>query len=152
METYKDCFKKITCNPASVKCCLGKCPQYPGVVSLKNKLADLLEMHGIEEITFKQWISVYRDFLETLESLCEKLLVLLPHSFISKQQALFLEDKKKSLKDNEYLIICDFSENFSFVIQDFIQAFHWNNTQATLYPIVIYYNSYGETLHASTIP
>ena len=33
----------------------------------------------------------------------------------------------------------DFAENYSFVIQDAVQGFHWNNTQATIHPFVAYY-------------
>lgn len=35
----------------------------------------------------------------------------------------------------------DFAENYSFLVQDASQAFHWNNSQATLHPIVVYYRS-----------
>ena len=42
------------------------------------------------------------------------------------------------------MIVLDFAENYSFVVQDEVQGFHWNNTQATLHPFVIYYKSAGE--------
>lgn len=111
-----------------------------------------MDLNGVEEIRYKQWVHVDRDNLETLvqeadifvEELCEKLEKLLPHSFISKSQASFLTEKKLTLHENEYLVICDFSENVSFVVQDSVQGFHWNNSQATLYPIAIYYKSNGE--------
>ena len=32
------------------------------------------------------------------------------------------------------LVIGDFAENYSFIIQDAAQSFHWNNLQATLHP------------------
>ena len=32
----------------------------------------------------------------------------------------------------------DFAENYNFIYQDAIQSVHWDNTQATLHPIVIY--------------
>lgn len=159
METYKDCFEKMICNTASPMCYLGKCTECPGMDDFKNKLNELLELNSIEEITYKQWIYVDRDKLETLikpagiflDSLCEKLQILLPHSFIAKEQAAFLAEKKTSLKDNEYLVMCDFSENATFVVQDSVQGFHWNNTQATLYPIAIYYNSNGKIEHTNFI-
>lgn len=159
LETYKDCFQKMICNPSSSKCYLGKCQKCPGIHSFKNKLKQLLEINDIDEIRFKQWICVDRDTLETmvkpadcfLDSLCEKLQILLPHSFIAKEQAAFLNKKKESLKENEFLVICDFSENVSFVVQDSVQGFHWNNTQATLYPIAIYHNSGGELAHTNYI-
>jgi len=33
----------------------------------------------------------------------------------------------------------DFAKNFFFVVQDEIQSFHWENSQATLHPFVAYY-------------
>ena len=38
------------------------------------------------------------------------------------------------------MVIADFSENFSFVVQDGLQSFHWNNLQATVHPFVCYFN------------
>ena len=37
------------------------------------------------------------------------------------------------------LVIGDFAENYSFVLQDTAQGFHWNNSQATIHPFVIYH-------------
>ena len=36
------------------------------------------------------------------------------------------------------LILLDFAENYSFVVQDAAQGFHWDNRQCTLYPFVLY--------------
>ena len=33
----------------------------------------------------------------------------------------------------------DFAENYSFIIQDTIQGFYWQNGQATLHPFAVYY-------------
>src|SRR5207248_4208795 len=30
-------------------------------------------------------------------------------------------------------------ENYSFIVQDAVQGFHWENSQATLHPFVVYY-------------
>ena len=45
----------------------------------------------------------------------------------------------------------DFSENYSFVLQDAAQGFHWNNSQATLHPIVAYYHNTKEVCHLSYV-
>ncbi len=36
------------------------------------------------------------------------------------------------------VVLLDFAENFSFLVQDAVQAFHWDNRQATLHPFVVY--------------
>ena len=36
-------------------------------------------------------------------------------------------------------VLMEFAENYSFVMQDTVQRFHWNNTQAALNPFEVYY-------------
>ena len=33
----------------------------------------------------------------------------------------------------------DFAENYSYLVQDPVQGLRWNNSQASIYPFVIYY-------------
>lgn len=47
----------------------------------------------------------------------QQLRLLIPHDFIAKMQSNYLKKCKEELKHGEYLIICDFSENYTFVIQ-----------------------------------
>jgi hypothetical protein len=79
---------------------------------------------------------------EFIESLLEKLLLLLHHSFIATQQAMFLKELKCNLQSGKFMVLCNFTEN-SFVLQDEAQGFHWTNAQATIHPsihpFVIYY-------------
>ena len=53
---------------------------------------------------------------EFLEILVEKLKKFLSHHFMYKKQESFLKNKK----DNEYIIILDFTENYTFMVQDAI--------------------------------
>lgn len=76
---------------------------------------------------------------------------LLQHDFIAKKQSSFFETQKKNLKNNELLIICDFSENYSFIVQNAIQSFHWVNKQCTIHPFVIYYKHGNEIDHLSIV-
>lgn len=85
---------------------------------------------------------------------------LIPHDFIAKKQAEYLAEQKQQLQQNEYIVICDFSENYSFVVQvcaskfqltwsyasrlftffqDAVQGWHWANAQCTIHPFAIYY-------------
>ena len=45
----------------------------------------------------------------------------------------------------------DFSENYSFILQDAAQGFHWNNSQATIHPFVAYYIDSGKLCHLSFV-
>jgi hypothetical protein len=52
---------------------------------------------------------------------------------------MFLKELKCDLQSGEFVVLCDFAENYSFVLQDEAQEFHWNNAQATIHPFVIYF-------------
>ena len=45
----------------------------------------------------------------------------------------------------------DFAENYSYVVQDEIQRFHWENKQATLHPFVAYQRQEDNTLQHRNI-
>ena len=93
-----------------------------------------------------QWISTDRTTMNQLTStieeyinlLSEKVFELCEHRFISKAQSNFLKYKKETVSQNEALILLDFAENYSFIIQDAVQGFQWENSQATLHPFVVY--------------
>ena len=58
---------------------------------------------------------------------------------------------KRDLKDGEILVCGDFAENFTYVVQNGTQGQHWNNSQATIHPIVCYYRSENELKHFSYV-
>ena len=129
-------------------------PVLHGIAKFQDDLATLLDENLVDNITFKQWVSVDRSTLETytkpvdefIDIFCEKLEALHPHAFIAAQQASFYSDCKSSLSSNEMLVTVDFSENYSFVLQDAAQGYHWNNCQATVHPFVAYYKKEKDEL------
>ena len=42
--------------------------------------------------------------------------------------------------------LLDFAENYSYIVQDEVQSFHWNNSQCSLHPAVIYYRDCDKEL------
>ena len=82
---------------------------------------------------------------EFIDMFCEKLKVLRPHAFNAAQQASFYECKS-ALTPREMVVTVDFSENYSFVLQDAAQGYHWNNSQATMHPFVAYYKDGSDKL------
>ena len=159
LKSYDHCLAQIICNPPQPACYLGTCHSRPGISGLKERLNSLMDDSLIDSIVYKQWVSVDRSTLETIsqsaddfvDSLCEKLEVLLPHSFIARQQSSFQEELKSDLQPGEFLVTADFSENYSFVLQDAAQGFHWNNSQATVHPFVVYYMKSGQLHHLSYV-
>ena len=145
-----------------------RCQQCPGTEQLRNFLFEQLregeEENGDEEeeepyITFKQWTTVDRSELITktetvadyIEILIAQLVKSTVHSFIARSQAKALKELKINLQQNEVIVLGDFAENYSFVVQDEIQGMHWNNSQCSLHPIVIYFKNDENELKSHSI-
>lgn len=156
---YSDCINLMICKEPEEDCYFGKCKNCPGSQVLYALIVELLEENDMESVTYKHWVSKPRTSLETsiksslefAEEFCAKMTTLLPHSFISKEQACFMKTLKATLEHDEFLIVCDFAENCSFVIQDAAPGFHWNNNQATIYPVVVYYRINDTVSHKSLV-
>ena len=121
LKTYQHCLAQIICNPPRPDCYFGHCPDCPGVSSLNEQLKEFMDSSLVDNIVYKQWVSVDRCTLETVSKstddfvdvFCDKLEVLLAHSFIAKQQSTFQNELKLNLKMGEFLVICDFAENYT---------------------------------------
>lgn len=145
---YKYVMSAVLCDPPTAECYTkGCCKDCPGFETLKENILNLFEENFVQEIKFNQWSAVDRSSFDTLvlntpdfvDLLFEQLKELLPHHYIAKQQAKFLKCLKDELEVNEAINILDFSENYSFVIQDSVQGYYWSNDQATIHPLVTYY-------------
>lgn len=93
-------------------------------------------------------IATADEFVETLVTQLEKLL---KHDHVAKTQSRYYASLKDKLDEGQFIITLDFAENYEFIVQEAVQAFHWNNNQATLFPIVIYYRENSETKHCSLV-
>jgi hypothetical protein len=90
----------------------------------------------------KQWFLTDRCHLlntvksaeELIESLLEKLLLLLHHSFIAMQEAMFLKEVKCNIQTGEFVILCDFAENYFLFCKMKLRGFR----EVTFYPFVAY--------------
>ena len=110
------------------------------------------------EITFQQWTTRDRVELifctlpldEFIEQLSVQLDEITSHSFIARSQSQYLNKLKENLKCGEAIILGDFAENFSFIVQDEIQGYNRNDQQCSLHPIVLYYCKENESDLVST--
>lgn len=51
-----------------------------------------------------------------------------------------------------FWVQCDFAENYTFVLQNEAQSYHWNKDQATIHPFVVYFkNDLNELCHLSYV-
>jgi hypothetical protein len=96
----------------------------------------------------KQWESCFEKnrivsvslFLDEMYAAFQKLL---PHHYITKIQSAEFKRQKEQIPNGTAVVLVDFSENYSFFIQEEAQSFNWDNSQATVHPIVAYFNYKG---------
>ena len=152
LPMYHHCLAKIICNPPHPRCYLGEYDACPEIEMLKEELLTHFDEIDVEQIVYKQWVSIDRSTLETFclpveefaDTFCKK--IELFHSFQqSRHHSMHL------VRTGEFLVTADFSEIYSFVLQDAAQGFHWNNSQATLHPFVAYYLDSREIHHVSYV-
>ncbi|GBM94828.1 hypothetical protein AVEN_160430-1 [Araneus ventricosus] len=140
----------MVCNTASIDCYFSNCENCPGIDERK----EILE-YGLQTVTFHHWVSVGRCNLKTLKKsadefvdiFCRDLKVLLCHYFIAKQQSAFMANTKENLSESEVAVVCDFSENYSFVLLDEAQSYHWNSSSyCSSFCCVLYRGKHTSTL------
>ena len=147
--TLESFISKTVCDTSREQCMLRHCQDCPGADALKSFLESLPKVADVEEVEYKQWVTTDRTTLTTvrqsieefIETVSTKITDLSRHHFIAKAQNAYLRNLKASLKEDECILCGDFSENYSFLVQDAIQGFHWDTSQATVHPFVAYTNA-----------
>lgn len=153
-QTYRDVLKKCLCEPPSESCFLNKCnvSACGELTSVKDLVWSYLDDNDISEVQYKHWSQQERccldNHVEEVESFVEGFFDAIPdvrkHDYIAKSQADFFKKTRDGLKEGEVLVVADFSENYSFVYQNSVQAVHYNNTQATIHPFAAYVKRNGD--------
>ena len=86
-----------------------------------------------------------------INQLAKELPIVLKHEFLAKSQATYLEELKDTIDEEEFIVTLDFSENYSFHIQDAIQSQHWSKDQSTLNVYVVYFKENGVQKHLNFV-
>jgi hypothetical protein len=135
----------MVCDEPNDDCVLGycgHCPQSSAIDTLINVLEE-------ESYAFYQWstIKVGKSKITKLEKIVEskedfedrfraQVIKIIRHHFITKQQKEFTTSMRvEQIKDRVLAVIqCDFGQNYSCVIQNAIQSYHWSPKQVTIHP------------------
>lgn len=156
-KNYKDMIDMVVCSRENRTCMVHRCDKCPGTEPLRSYLQTMLDEEVHDEISFQQWQSTDRTKLVTqsmivseyIDLLIETIDALTPHSYIAKCQAKYLKSRKEDLPEDSLIVLGDFAENYTFVVQDEVQSFHWSKQHCTLHPIVVYYKENGKLLQKS---
>lgn len=156
---YKCCIKKIICDTPTPACYLRKCVScHIGLDTFKSQLIHDFQQAGYDsdsdKISFKLWEATDRCTIQSFEEnvvdfveyFCQKLLLLIPHDFIKREQQNYLNLLKLRIQLNEYIVMADFSENYSCIIQDEVQGYYYSKEQVTIHPFVVYYKTEDNSL------
>lgn len=133
IKNYKDLTIRMVCQTPTGKCYFGRCIHHVLVILVWKFY---LKMHLNKMYrTYKQRLQIDNQQvqIETVTNPTEELLDWLFDSLSKLLKHSYLWHKKENLPLDQCIVICDFSENYSFVLQDSAQGFHWNNAKATLH-------------------
>ena len=148
--SYKDILEKLVCSVENRDCMLHLCENCPGKDALEDYLSEIFANNDYDTddtIVYKQWVHTDRTSLVQLTASVQEFIQiavdnfnnLRSHHFIAKSQSAYLSKQKEDLAPYEAIVLLDFAENYSIIVQDEVQGHHWTNTQATLHPFVVYY-------------
>ena len=148
---------KMVCNTENEDCMLGKCNKCPTTDLVEQELYEATLT--CEEISFSEWSRTDGTKLiqrtlpkdQFINIFLKNLRDLISHDFIAKSQSKFLKKCKDELDENEVVILGDFAENYSSIIQNEVQAHYFNKNQSTLHPFVVYYKEQGELKSKSVV-
>ena len=151
VENYSDVLLLLLCSNPNKQCFFGEYESCSNNDSLVNGMEKVFEKNHINKVSYKHWGSKSRAALETVRVPVKTFIptfeksrkLFIVHSFIADQQSSYHRFLKNNLQDDRGLIVCDFAENYAFVIQYAVPGFHWNNNQATIFPMIFYYNDDG---------
>lgn len=152
---YRDLFEQVVCDVDHEDCMLHKCSKCPGEVKLREFIRSNMLSNDNTEIVYNTWDKSYENKVPgamSLLTVTEKTSIfidklahdtyeLTKHHFLSEAQKKYLQECKKCLTDDTCVVLMDFAENYSFIIQNSVQAFYYNNSQATVHPFVMYHRN-----------
>lgn len=143
----------FVCDTNNESCMTGKCKNCPEFLQKMKEEAPLDEVttwyeweqvteqvHEGEEKTTTKMTKVIKEgtIEEALDILKTKMPSFLQHVFIKRNQTKFFQEKIEQCKPQEAIIHVDFSENYTCLQQDEVQAAHWNQNQVTVFPVAIW--------------
>ena len=139
-------MSSIFCSQDNKLCLLGECEKCPIGESIGLEMISLSEEDLYEEIIYGIWeksdllnkISTIEDFLTKLR---ENILIVSTHKQIKEIQRLFIKEAKVFAHKNQFRLVIhvDFAENWSVLLQNEIQSYHWSKNQISIFTAVCYF-------------
>jgi hypothetical protein len=133
----------VTCRIDNEACLLQECGNCPGLQGLSIETLDLEFLGSDDEVLYAIWegsrlIKKCVELEVFIEELAKWTLKAVTHQYIKRQQQHEIAGLKAKVHDrqNHLLIHCDFAENWSVVLPNPIQGYHWQNDQVSIFTAV----------------
>ena len=148
-KSYKELIQLTVCDQNNADYMLQRCDDCPGESPLREYLSHLSLLDEADEsshISFREWTTTDRaemfDRILTLERFIDLLIhrieKLTPHSFITREQANYLNQVKQDLSGEKVIVLGDFVQNYQFILQ--------NDTGISLELFSMYFTSHCDIL------
>lgn len=127
------------CTSPSTQCFLGACRQFP--------MADNLTMSALgvsdeEDVTYAVWEigSLIKKSLPPaafVKELGKWVTKWISHDSIRRTQAIAINEAKRCERRSSIVLHFDFSENWTVILPNEVQSYHWHKTQVSLFTCVV---------------
>ncbi|KAJ8671811.1 hypothetical protein QAD02_003070 [Eretmocerus hayati] len=139
-SSYGEILTNMICSEPHFNCYVKKCSNCPGIGEISEEVEGALSVSKMATVSYQPWTNTDRCPLENVVDPVEQFLVkfeksardLLTHDFLAKSQSKFLKELKLTLKPRHFIVIGDYSENCSHVIQNAIPQIHWKTVTDVL--------------------
>ncbi|KAG1676397.1 hypothetical protein GQR58_014302 [Nymphon striatum] len=137
-QSYKDLMKMVVCDISSRMCMVHRCKDCPGTTNLEEFLNDHFKDYtDDDQILYQQWQSTDRSNLYTISSTIAEYVCCLTKA---------IDNLTNNLGSDSCIALFEFAENYQYNVQDEVQSFHWNKSQCTMHPVVIYFKEEGKLI------
>lgn len=156
LEDKYDCVQKTLCDTVQKSCYERTCNDC-GVTKIREHFKPMIQQIGESNIKWKRWEigtlntaskEVRRQILKEkhgkLADLVTEFVVelqsLSKHIFVANWQREQFQKIRKKVPTDWVVSVADFAENYRCLNQDEIQSAYFNYQQATVFPLIAYYN------------
>ncbi|XP_077562549.1 uncharacterized protein LOC144178508 [Haemaphysalis longicornis] len=127
------------CTPASDNCFLGECDKCPKGESLTLETLNIPEEEDSVVATWESGDLVKKtlDPSAFLRGLRVSLATWIVHNHIRKTQGAAIHNEKKCEQRGSVVFHFDFAENWTVILPDKVQGYHWHKTQVSIFTCVV---------------
>lgn len=139
IRSAEDIRELTICDIPSTKCFLGQCSACPTAETLT---APGLGVPDDDEVLYATWekgelIRKEVSPVTFVEHLRECLRKWVRHEYIRREQGKTISEAKQFLEKGNVLLHFDFAENWTVVLPEEVQSYHWQKTQISIFTCVV---------------